>query len=119
MGFFCGTLDGHGDPTVVWAVGELDLAVAARLGAEIEPHLLPGSTVVLDCAGITFMDSLGLEVLIHAARTADLAKAEFMLVTVPQPVRRVLHLSGLSSDFTVFDNLAQATNRASDAGNGV
>ena len=108
MGFFCGRHDAGGDPTVVWAVGDLDLAVAARLGAEIEPHLVPGATVVMDCAGITFIDSLGLRVLVRATRIADQVQARFALAAVPEPVNRVLRLSGLSSRFTVFGDVAEA-----------
>lgn len=108
MGFDCGTLKEHDNPTVVWVVGEVDLAVAARLGAEIEQHMVPGSAVALDCAGVTFMDSLGVQVLAHASRTAEEVKADFMLVTVTASVRHILELSGLSSSFAVFDNLAQA-----------
>ena len=108
MGFSCGTLADHSTPTVVWAIGEVDMAVAAQLGAEIEQHLTPGAAVALDCAGITFMDSLGVQVLLHASRTADQVKAEFMLVMVSAPVRRVLEVSGLSSAFKAYDTIAQA-----------
>lgn len=113
MGFSCGTLTDRSDPKVVWVVGEVDLAVAARLGAEIEQHLVRGSTVALDCAGITFMDSSGVQVLTHASRAADQAEAGFMLVTVTRPLREVLASSGLSSAFTVVDNLTRAAAEAS------
>lgn len=108
MGFSCGTLVDHGNPTVVWATGEVDSRVAARLGAEIEQHLAPGSAVALDCAGITFMDSLGMQVLTHASRAADQSKAAFMLVTVPLPLRRILELAGLTSAIDVYDTITQA-----------
>jgi anti-anti-sigma factor len=108
MGFFCGSIDAGGDPTVVWAVGDVDLAVAARLGAEIEPHLRPDATVLLDCSGITFIDSLGLRVLVHASRVANQVQARFMLAAVPEPVERVLRLAGLASSFTVFGTMAEA-----------
>lgn len=108
MGFFCGSHDASGDPTVVWAVGDVDLSVAARLGAEIEPRLRPGATVLLDCSGITFIDSLGLRVLVHASRIAEQVQARFMLVAVPEAVDRVLRLAGLASGFTVFGTMAEA-----------
>lgn len=41
-GFACGTLTDPDGPTVVWAAGQVDPTVAARLGAEIEPRLTPG-----------------------------------------------------------------------------
>lgn len=110
MGFACGTLRDRDDPTVVWAIGDVDLAVAARLGAEIELNLLPRSTVALDCVGITFIDSVGLQVLARASLIADQLEAHFMLVTVPEAVRHVLEVAGLSNTFTIFDNLTQARN---------
>ena len=109
MDFACGTFPGSHGPTVVWAIGEVDMAVARQLGAEIEGHLVPGSTVALDCTAITFMDSAGLRVLVRALRLAEEVEAEFVLTSVPEPVAKVLKLSGLAGLFRSFADVAEVT----------
>jgi anti-anti-sigma factor len=52
------------------AVGELDLATAPLLTAALAEPRAADAPVVLDLAGITFMDSSGLKVLVAAARDA-------------------------------------------------
>jgi anti-anti-sigma factor len=112
-GFACGTLTDPDGPTVVWAAGHVDLTVAARLGAEIEPRLRPGASVVLYCAAITAMDSAGPRVLQHASQLAAQVHASFALAEVPKPVSEVLDAAGMAPAFTVFDDLADAKAAAS------
>lgn len=107
-GFACGTLKDPDGPTVVWVAGDVDGSVAARLGAEIEPRLRPGATVVLYCAAVTSMDAVGPRVLRHARLLADQVEAGFVLAAVPEPVREALDEAGLSSGLTVFADLADA-----------
>jgi anti-anti-sigma factor len=106
-GFACGTLNDPEGPTVVWVAGHVDRSVAARLGAEIEPRLAPGKTVVLYCAAVASMDAVGPRVLRHASELAQQVKADFVLAEVPEPMRAVLDEAG-ASDFVVFDDLADA-----------
>lgn len=106
-GFACGTLTDPDGPTVVWVAGHVDLSVAARLGAEIEPRLRPGETVVLYCAAVASMDAVGPRVLRHAYELAEQVQAGFVLAEVPATVRAVLDEAG-ASDLTVFEDLADA-----------
>lgn len=107
-GFACGTLTDPDGPTVVWVAGQVDRSVAARLGAEIEPRLSPGGTVVVYCAAITSMDAAGPRVLMHACELAGQMHAGFVLAAVPEPVSEVLAAAGVAPAFTVFDDLAAA-----------
>lgn len=107
-GFACGTLTDPDGPTVVWAAGRVDLAVAARLGAEIEPRLKPGVTLVIYCGAITSMDAVGPQVLLHASNLAHQIDAGLVLAGVPEPVRELLDQSGVTPALTVFPDLAQA-----------
>jgi anti-sigma B factor antagonist len=93
---------------VVTVRGELDLATADRLWTELEPLLVPRSVVVLDGAGITFMDSSGLRVLLQAGKRAAADGAVFRLVA-PQPaVQRVLELAGTASHLETRDSVPAA-----------
>jgi anti-sigma B factor antagonist len=52
-----------GDATLIYVRGEIDIETCERLRDAIEPHLGPGQSVILDLAGVEFIDSSGLHVL--------------------------------------------------------
>jgi anti-sigma B factor antagonist len=84
-------LDGS---AVLLARGEIDMESAPLLSSAIEQAILLGVPVVVDCAGVTFMDSSGLKVLLSADQSAD----RHDLVQVQNPssqVRRLLALTDL------------------------
>jgi anti-anti-sigma factor len=89
------TTDKHGGLVVVQVVGDVDLATADVLWGELSAQLVPGSAVVLECTGITFIDSMGLQVLLRTNRYASEQSASFGLIGTNQYVDRVLELSGL------------------------
>ena len=70
----CGSLDVNfsaevaqtGDATLIYVRGEIDIATCERLRDAIEPHLGPSQSVILDLAGVEFIDSSGLHVLEQA-----------------------------------------------------
>ncbi|MFL6043030.1 MAG: STAS domain-containing protein [Gaiellales bacterium] len=47
--------------------GEIDLSNAASIFAELEPWIDSGGPIGLDFSGVTFMDSSGVQMLLHAA----------------------------------------------------
>ena len=55
-----------GDATVIYVRGEIDVATCERLRDALEPHLGPNQSVILDLAGVEFIDSSGLHVLEQA-----------------------------------------------------
>jgi anti-anti-sigma factor len=89
----------------VWAwTGELDAADAPALRstwaclAEDQPP-----AVVVDLAGVTFLDCAGLSVLVRANHDA---RTHLLLCAVPPSVDRLLALTGLSGAFTRVPALA-------------
>ncbi len=76
--------------------GELDLSSAPELEqamSEAKPE--PGRRLLLDLAGLSFMDSTGVSVLVRAKQDAD---ANGWLIALRSPtgqVRRLLELVGL------------------------
>ena len=96
-----------GERAIVTVGGEVDLETASQLGEhalealrEVSPHL------VVDIAGVTFMDSTGLKVLLSIQRRADLANGSFAVTGATRTVRRILALTGLDQTFTLYDSLA-------------
>ncbi|MCI0688781.1 MAG: STAS domain-containing protein [Sporichthyaceae bacterium] len=86
--------------SVVTVAGELDMATADLLWAELEPVLQPGRTVVLHCGELEFMDSTGMRVLLRASRRATEVGGRFTMTEVQPAVARVLELAGVTSDLS-------------------
>lgn len=86
-----------------WAVaGEIDAHSAPSLAAALG-QLPEASQIVVDFAGVTFMDSSGLRVLVDAAMLATEAGKTFAIAR-PQPaIKRVVEISGLSGHLHFLD----------------
>ena len=56
-----------GNP-VIYLSGELDMATAQAVSSALAPWVQAGGPVILDFSAVTFMDTMGLRVLIEAAR---------------------------------------------------
>ncbi len=79
-------------------VGELDHAAAAgamRAVTAAAEEFLP-RRCVLDLAGLSFMDSSGVAVILRAQRMLSAMGAELLVADPPEQARRVLMLAGLS-----------------------
>ena len=77
--------------------GELDPATAPDLEAAIARCAADGdvATVTLDLAGVTFLDSSGLRVLVAARESLRAAGTELALRGPNANIRRVLEITGL------------------------
>jgi anti-anti-sigma factor len=76
--------------------GEFDMAGVARfwgyLSAVLTPHPL---SIAVDVRGLTFIDSSGLIVLVHARDAATKAGVRFRVRGPSPPLRRIVELCGL------------------------
>jgi anti-anti-sigma factor len=76
--------------------GELDLANADRLQHALEAaESTDAATIVLDLAGLTFMDSTGVQVLVGAHVRSRAVSDRLTVLRGPAAVQRVLQLSGV------------------------
>lgn len=83
---------------VVRASGELDLHGAPAMQDALEQvSELGGPEIVIDLAGVTFMDSTGLRELLRVASDGR----QVVLREVPHQVRLLLELAGVESLFTI------------------
>ncbi|MFD3994869.1 STAS domain-containing protein [Streptomyces sp. NPDC058548] len=90
-------------------VGELDHYTAELLRSPLDQALDAGrSRLVVDCAGLEFCDSTGLNVLLGARLRADAAGGGVHLVGMRPAVARVFHITGAEAVFTVHETLATA-----------
>lgn len=77
--------------------GELDLATAPALEQQLETVWASDApALVLDLEGLTFIDSTGLSLILHAQRRALAEEKGFSLRRLPRQAQRVFELVGLT-----------------------
>lgn len=85
-----------GDVLVIALSGELDLATADGVDAELESaEASDVASIVLDLSGLTFMDSTGVRLLIQAHTRSRAHEDRLILRRGPAAVQRVMELSGV------------------------
>jgi anti-sigma B factor antagonist len=90
------------DQTVVTVDGELDMSTTAQLADTVNDELreAPGR-IVLDLAGLSFCDSLGLGTLVVLSRTARVQQT-YLLLRNPSPFfTRMLDVTGVGEGLNV------------------
>ena len=100
----------HGDLTVVAVKGEVDLYTAPSLKERVADLVSAGrSRIAVDLAGVEFMDSTGLGVLIGGLKRCKEAGGSLTLVAPREPVLKILAITGLDKVFAIHDNVEQAS----------
>ncbi|MCZ4103323.1 STAS domain-containing protein [Streptomyces sp. So13.3] len=102
---------------VVLAVsGALDFGTEQLLGDAGSRALAGGCRrLVLECAGVTFCDSQGLNRFLKLRREAERGGAALVLAAISTPVRHVLELTGALPVFGLADTVDEALRAAGDA----
>ncbi|MBA3369836.1 MAG: STAS domain-containing protein [Thermoleophilaceae bacterium] len=87
--------------------GELDIAAAPRLDAELTELEPEGpDRIVLDLRGLTFLDSTGLRSLLGADARAREAGRSLTLIQGPDVVQRVFSITGLDGRLDIVEDEA-------------
>jgi anti-sigma B factor antagonist len=92
-----------GPTTTVALVGELDPATAPQLDDQVQQILTDESVsrIVLDLAGLTFLDSSGLRVFVTAREALRARGGELALSNPSTNTQRLLDITGLGEVITV------------------
>jgi anti-anti-sigma factor len=85
----------EGARTIVAPSGEIDLGTAGLLRSALQ-RSREGGPVVLDLAGVTFMDSVGLGLVIEEHRRAEREGGDFRLRRGSEKVQRLFEMTGLA-----------------------
>ncbi|MGQ0825361.1 MAG: STAS domain-containing protein [Actinomycetota bacterium] len=92
----------HGDDAVVVAAGEVDLDSAPRLREALASALvLARAEIVVDLAGVHYLDSSGVHCILDGARDAELRGIALQVVRVRRPVFAVLEITGVTRGLPV------------------
>ncbi|MEU9044854.1 MULTISPECIES: STAS domain-containing protein [unclassified Kitasatospora] len=88
--------------TVLVLHGELDLDSVADLRSAVEGALAePAAVIVIDCAGLEFCDSTGLNALLRSKARAALEGSRFELARPRPLILRMLELTGVTDAFVI------------------
>jgi anti-anti-sigma factor len=90
----------NGADCVLTVRGDIDLASASDFETSLRTALDGSpSSITIDLAGLTFIDSSGLRVLVSLTKEAESRGATIELRNVPRHAQRVLDITGLSEWF--------------------
>ena len=98
----------QGTAQVVVVRGEVDIATADAVRAELNGALENKGTVVLDLREVEFMDTQGLAVVIEAERAAAGDGTRFLIARAPEQVHRLFDMIGLTPRLTIVADPAAA-----------
>jgi anti-anti-sigma factor len=90
-------------PSIIELTGRIDSVTSANVEATIDSALdaMP-SALVLDLAGVTFVSSIGLRVLLMAAKRCRKQNAQLVLHSVTPQIVDLFGLSGLKAFFPIY-----------------
>jgi anti-anti-sigma factor len=94
--------DGDSSALIIRLAGELDAGTADELERSLSAVLEPRALVVLDLHELTFVDSLGLNILFRTREWADARGVTLRTVRAPVHVQRLLALAALDGSLGPF-----------------
>jgi anti-sigma B factor antagonist len=87
--------------TRIYLRGELDVGSAPALEAALDLAFPTETTMVIDCAGLSYCDSFGVRAIIIAARRATEAEIGIRVEHATGRVRQILDISGVGEIVTI------------------
>jgi anti-sigma B factor antagonist len=104
---------GECDGQVIVALrGVLDVADAVSVAAALTAVAARQRNIIIDLAGLEFIDSSGVAALVRGRQQARYAGGELLLAAPQQQVLRVLTLTRLIDGFPVHASVAEAVGSA-------
>jgi anti-anti-sigma factor len=97
---------------VVALRGELDVTHPTRVARALSAATAPPSRIIVDLAGLTFMDCSSLGALVSAVKQALQAGGDLLLAAPRRLVLRILSLTDPAGLLPVFASVEQAANGA-------
>jgi len=88
--------------------GELDAHTAPQVREAVEAAITPGTRVVADLTGVTFLDSTGLGVFVTALKHVREVDGTLDLVITSPRVLKVFELTGLDVVIPIHEEISGA-----------
>lgn len=97
---------------VVTLSGELDVADAASVVAALAATVARQREIIIDLAGLEFIDSSGLAALVRVRKQAQRAGGDVLLAAPQHQVLRLLALTRMLDVFSVHASVDEAAGRS-------
>jgi anti-sigma B factor antagonist len=108
-----------GGAHVIRVSGEIHVSTAPEFAQRLSAAIDSGKTaVVLDMAGVEFIDSTGLSVLLNGLRLINQRHGHLALVCANPTVMRLFQITGLDATFDIFEDRAAAIARVTQPAEG-
>ena len=91
--------------TVVDLTGDIDGKTAPQVQEQVLPLLQPGCKVVLNIAGVEYMSSAGLRLMLTTHRQASSNNGKVVLVGVSNEIQETMSATGFLRFFTLADTV--------------
>jgi len=99
----------EGSGTVLTVSGEIDMESSTALREVLTDLIETGShLVVVSMGGVTFLDSTGLQALIHARKQIREHRGALRLVGLRSGPAKVIEITGLRNMFPIWDTVEDA-----------
>jgi anti-sigma B factor antagonist len=99
----------EGDACVMTLTGEVDVYTAPRLKTRLGEEIEDGCThIVVDLAGVEFMDSSGLGSLVSGLRRIKERDGTIRLAAARDSIVKVFRITGLDKVFPMFEQVDDA-----------
>ena len=93
------------DIQVAVLAGEVNSTTAPEVSEEILPLAQPGSKILLDMSGVSYMSSAGLRILLSLYRQTEAKSGKLVLVGLSEDLRDTMTVTGFLDFFTTSDTL--------------
>ncbi|CAL9339264.1 anti-sigma factor antagonist [Streptomyces sp. enrichment culture] len=101
------------DAVLLTVGGDLDAVTAAELQQHLAAQLRQGRRhVLLDIAGVPFMDSSGMNIILRVYQEVRDASGGVYVISPTPAVRRILDLTGVSLTVPILDSVDEALSAA-------
>jgi len=98
------------DPIIVKVEGRIDGVTSKQISTELDEIINSGTkNLILDFAGVYYLSSAGIRVLISSMKRINIEGGQLFFVSLTHHIMEIFKISGLSSVFKVFDSYQEIT----------
>src|SRR5215471_4105225 len=103
-------VEGRKNDVLVFSLtGRLDAASTPSFRNHLQERIAQGERwFAVDAAGLTYISSAGLSLLLHVAKQLEKRSGRIVLCALREPVRRVLGIAGFMSLFRILSSSEEA-----------
>ncbi len=114
------TQERYGDTLVLHLVGRCDSTTRDAFKSSLEPYVgscrADGDRLVLDFSELDYISSVGLRILMVAARQCRAQGGTIVVAALPRLVREIFEISRFDREFQCFGSVREALSEVSPAG---